>query len=42
VLVNPTAGTTVTVPLGTTMLREGTAVTSVTLPPGSGVVLLKP
>ena len=35
VLVNPTSGTTVTVPLGTTLLREGTAVTSVTLAPAA-------
>ena len=42
VLVNPTSATTVTVPLGTTLLWQGTAVTSVTLAPGSGVVLTKP
>jgi hypothetical protein len=41
VLVNPTAGTTVTVPLGGTFLRNGNAVTSVTLGPRSGAVLLR-
>ena len=42
VLVNPTSATTVTVPLDTTMLWQGTPVASVTLAPGSGVVLLNP
>jgi hypothetical protein len=42
VLVNPTASTTVTVPLGQTLLNQGVAVTSVTLGPGSGVVLVRP
>jgi hypothetical protein len=42
VLVNPTAGTTVTVRLGETLLNQGTSVTSVTLAPGSGVVLVRP
>jgi hypothetical protein len=42
VLVNPTAATTVTVPLGETLLNQGAAVTSVRLAPGSGVVLVRP
>jgi hypothetical protein len=42
VLVNPTAGTTVTVSLGGTFLRNGTAVSSVTLGPRSGAVLVAP
>jgi len=42
VLVNPTASTSVTVPLGRTMLWQGSSVTSVSLAPGSGVVLLNP
>ena len=40
VLVNPTAASTITVPLGTTMTDpNGARVTSVTLAPGSGTVL---
>jgi len=42
VLVNPTAGTSVTVPLGATFLRDGNPVSSVSLPPHTGVVLVRP
>ena len=42
VLVNPTGATTITVPLGETLLNQGTPVTSVTLAPGSGVMLVRP
>jgi hypothetical protein len=42
VLVNPTAGRTITVPLGEPFLLDGARVTSVTLRPRSGVVLLRP
>ena len=42
VLVNPTNGTAVTVPLGETLLNQGTQVTSVTLAPGSGAMLVRP
>jgi hypothetical protein len=42
VLVNPTDSRTVAVPLGGTFLRGGSAVTSVTLRPHSGVVLVRP
>jgi len=41
VLVNPTDARTVTVPLGGTFLRGGSTVTSVTLRPHSGVVLVR-
>jgi hypothetical protein len=41
VLVNPTASTTVTVPLGETLVDRGTSVGAVTLAAGSGVVLLR-
>ena len=42
VFVNPTASTTVTVPLGETLLLNGSPVTSVTLGPHAGVVLVRP
>jgi hypothetical protein len=42
VLVNPTAATTATVPLGAEFLRGTTRVTAVTLGPRSGVVLTRP
>ena len=42
VLANPTGGITATVPLGETMLLNGQRVTSVTLKPKSGVVLVRP
>ena len=42
VLANPTGGVTATIPLGETMLLNGTRVTSVRLGPKSGVVLVRP
>jgi len=42
VLANPTGGITATIPLGETMLLNGTRVTSVRLAPKSGVVLVRP
>jgi hypothetical protein len=42
VLVNPTAGTTVTVPLGGTFRLNGSPVSSVTLGPQSAAVLVRP
>jgi hypothetical protein len=42
VLTNPTGGVTATVPLGEPMLLNGTRVTSVTLKPKSGFVLVRP
>jgi hypothetical protein len=42
VLANPTGGITTTVALGETMLLNGQPVTSVTLKPKSGVVLVRP
>ena len=41
-LVNPSANRTVTVPLHATFVHQGQQVTTVTLPPRSGVVLTKP
>jgi hypothetical protein len=42
VLANPTAGRTVTVPLDPQLLLDGQPVASVTLPPRSGAILLRP
>jgi hypothetical protein len=42
VLANPTGGITATIPLGETMLLNGTRVSSVRLGPKSGVVLVRP
>ena len=42
VLANPSSGRTVTVPLGGTFLDHGSRVTSVTLGPRSGAVLVRP
>jgi len=41
VLVNPSADATVTVPLGETLVANGDAVTSVTLEPRSGAILVR-
>jgi len=42
VFVNPTSGTTATIQLGETLRNGSSSVTSVTLGPGSGVVLTRP